>query len=267
VAVDWSGAAAGAARHIWTAHVRDGELCELRNGRSREEVINALAAFPARYSDRVVVALDFSFSFPAWFLRERGCRSAEALWDLAADEGEQWLDDCAPPFWGRPGRPRPERLADQPDLRATEARIAVGAIGPKSVFQIGGAGSVGTGTIRGLPFLRQLRAAGFAIWPFHAAERCTVIELYPRLFTGPVHKRNADARAAYVARSPWRDALDVDQAAAVVASEDAFDAAWSALGLYAHWAQLVHDLCATDGDGDESVMLEGTVWQPPRLSP
>src|SRR6202012_1913196 len=36
----------------------------------------------------------------------------------------------------------------------------------KSPFQIGGSGSVGTGSLRAMPALLRLREAGFRVWPF-----------------------------------------------------------------------------------------------------
>ena len=75
------------------------------------------------------------------------------------------------------------------------------------------------------PPSRRLRAAGFAIWPFDAPGPKTVIEIYPRLFTGPVVKRDAERRRAI-------DALDLDgletrpdTLARAGGSEDAFGAA------------------------------------------
>ena len=75
------------------------------------------------------------------------------------------------------------------------------ASGAKSTFQIGGAGSVGTGSLRGMPHLRRLRQAGFSIWPFHSASPWTVMEIYPRLLTGPVHKSSHEHRARYLGDS------------------------------------------------------------------
>ncbi len=45
--------------------------------------------------------------FRSWFLRGRPAPRSTTLWQRAEREGETWLSDCAPPFWGRPGRPRP----------------------------------------------------------------------------------------------------------------------------------------------------------------
>jgi hypothetical protein len=166
VAVDWSGAAQGAATRIWLAHVVDGELVTLRNGRTRQQVVDDLVELRAHCPAGLVVGLDFSFSFPAWFVRARRCTTVDDMWRTATREGEDWLAECAPPFWGRPGRPRPP--LDE-HLRRAEKAISVGGISPKSVFQIGGAGAVGTGSIRGMPYLRQLRESGFSIWPFDPA--------------------------------------------------------------------------------------------------
>src|SRR5271156_4540712 len=107
VAVDWSGAAHGASTRIWLAHVIDGELVALRNGRTRQEVTDDLVTLRARAPGGLVAGLDFSFSFPSWFLHARSCASVDDVWQLAAREGETWLSECDPPFWGRPGRPRP----------------------------------------------------------------------------------------------------------------------------------------------------------------
>ena len=108
MAVDWSGAAKGAATHIWLAHVVDGELVALRNGHSRHEVVDELVARRGRTPGGLTVGLDFSFSFPAWFVRAQSCATVAELWETVAQKGEGWLAECASPFWGRPGRRRPE---------------------------------------------------------------------------------------------------------------------------------------------------------------
>src|SRR6185437_10594148 len=135
VAVDWSGALQRAATRIWLAHVVEGELVTLRNGRTRRQVTDDLAALRARSPDGLVVGLDFSFSLPAWFVRSEGCTTVDDLWRRVEENGEGWLSGCAPPFWGRPGRPRPA-LAEP--YRRAELAISVGGIRPKSSFQIGG---------------------------------------------------------------------------------------------------------------------------------
>src|SRR5712691_4647107 len=54
--------------------------------------------------NRLAVGLDFAFSFPAWFLTDHGHKSVRELWAAAELHGEEWLKECAPPFWGRPGQ-------------------------------------------------------------------------------------------------------------------------------------------------------------------
>jgi hypothetical protein len=118
VAVDWSGALQGERRKIWLAEAVGGRLVRLEAGRRREEVIQELVELRRRSPD-LVVGLDFAFSFPAWFVRQKRCASAEAMWEVAAREGEQWLRRCEPPFWGRPGR-----TCQVPNERHTGARMS-----------------------------------------------------------------------------------------------------------------------------------------------
>lgn len=261
IAVDWSGAATGSATHIWLARVVDGELVALRNGRGRAEVVDELIALRANTPGGLVVGLDFSFSFPAWFVREQSCGTVGELWETVEHKGEGWLAECASPFWGRPGRRRPELPARQAHLRRAEASIAVGGISPKSTFQIGGAGAVGTGSVRGMRHLRRLQAAGFSIWPFDEAAPFVVLEIYPRLLTGPVRKSNRERRAQYLAEAPWSVAPAF--AAAIIESEDAFDAAISALVMGEHRAELG----ALAPSADPVTLLEGDVWRPRKIRP
>jgi hypothetical protein len=107
IAVDWSGARTGAARKIWLAEVAHGTLRRLESGRGRE-ALTRLLIDEAEQDPDLVVGLDFAFSFPLWYFRHRGLDAVQSLWELAADEGERWLADCEPPFWGRPGRGRPD---------------------------------------------------------------------------------------------------------------------------------------------------------------
>lgn len=253
VAVDWSGAAdtRGQRSRIWSATVLGGRLTDLSNGRTRDEVVDFLVG-QASSDTRMLVGLDFSFSLPAWFVRGLGVGDAGALWDLVAAEGEGWLRDCRPPFWGRPGSTRPP----VPCLyRSTESACRpVAGIAPKSTFQVGGAGSVGTGSIRGMPHLRRLREAGFAVWPFDPPGRLTVVEIYPRALTGPVNKSDRRCRTRYLRGwdmpEPFRRQAE--------GSEDAFDAAVSALVAYRH----APDVAALEPAADPDVRLEGAMWVP-----
>ena len=256
IAVDWSGALTGAANRIWIATARNGELAGLVAPGSRDAVAKALLARRENPAP-AVVGLDFAFSVPAWYATERGWNDVHAVWTAARDEGEEWLRSCAPPFWGRPGITRPHTV--ERGLRATESGKA-GWLQPKSVFQIGGAGSVGTGSIRGMPMLLTLRDAGWAVWPFDAPSSHTVVEIWPRYFTGPVVKRSAEKRAAWLAhtspelRDEWRRTM--------AGSEDAFDAGIAAIGM-----SRMPIAAALAMPADPLSSIEGRIFEPAVTGP
>jgi hypothetical protein len=252
IAVDWSGAKSGAERKIWLAEVAASRLRCLENGRTRAEIASHLADQAGRDAD-LLVGLDFAFSMPAWYLRSLGLTSAPQLWELAAVAGESWLERCPPPFWGRKGT---RRQGTQAVLRETDARLSAVGRRPKPVFQIRGAGSVGTGSIRGMPVLSLLRRAGFAIWPFDAPRLPLVVEIYPRLLTGPVVKSNPQARRAHLAQ--YYPDLDPTHRELAAASDDAFDAAVSALEMDRCRGELAH-LPVID---QPELLLEGLIWVP-----
>ncbi|MEZ4334226.1 MAG: hypothetical protein R3F35_20940 [Myxococcota bacterium] len=260
IAVDWSGAR-GATARLALAEARDGRLERIECFRDRARVHAAIVA-RRRSAPRIVVGLDFSFSLPAWYVRRLGLDDAAALWRHVDAEGERWLQDCPWPFWGRPGRKRPDL---ETPLRRTESEVAarLKRIGPsprpKSTFQIGGAGAVGTGSIRGMPHLSRLRAEGFAVWPFESAGRETVIELYPRALTGPVVKRRPASRAAHLASLRPRIPAALERT--MIASEDAFDAGLAALAMSTCGAALL-DLPS----GDAVDRIEGRIWMPEERS-
>ena len=142
-------------------------------------------------------------------------------------------------------------------LRKTDAAIGVGPQ-PKSAFQIGGAGAVGTGSVRGMAQLHRLAAAGFAMWPFDDDDRMrpVAIEIYPRRLTGSVNKSSWRSRHEYLFTN------HADQPAAMLeraaGSQDAFDAAVSAIVMGRHRDQLA-GLPIVD---DAIVRLEGQIWTP-----
>ena len=132
---------------------------------------------------------------------------------------------------------------------------SISGIRPKSVFQIGGAGAVGTGSIRGMPVLQQLSEHGFSIWPFSDLTPPGVIEIYPRLLTAAVNKSQRAHRERHLKTGfPACDRL-IDEA---VSSEDAFDAAVSALVMSRH----VESLTTLRAARDSLARLEGAIWSP-----
>lgn len=259
----------------------------LENGRTRDEVGEWLIAL-GQQTPRMVVGIDLCFSYPAWFVREQGCDSLFSFWRLVAGgKGEEWLQaSCADRrFWGKPHK-RPAgfcgegyrtmfRHADYDNkiAQALEggdpARAAkMKGITPKSPFQIGGSGSVGTGSLRGIPMLLRLHEAGFRVWPIEApafgvAEaKPLLVEIYTRLMTGPVAKSNGEARTAYLKRRRKEDPLFAEVGRAVLrkaeGSEDAFDALLTTLEMVRHAAEFP----ALQPTKDPQLLLEGNTWRP-----
>ncbi|HXM58918.1 MAG TPA: hypothetical protein VOB72_26190 [Candidatus Dormibacteraeota bacterium] len=239
VAVDWSGRLQGASKFIWTAVAAGGELLALEADRDRTQVGDHLLQL-ALADPALVVGIDFAFSLPLWFLDRCGFESGRAVPEPVA---EGWLRDCPPPFWGRHRRGR----GPEPQHRRTELDVAPHA---KSVFQVGGAGAVGTGSLRGFPLLRRLRAEGFSIWPFDPPRPPVALEIFPRLLTGPVIKSRAAERERHLIERGWPIEAAV--------TEDAFDAAVSALVMDRHAAALA----ALPAVGDPVIRREGRIWWP-----
>ena len=253
LAVDWSGAIRHADRKIWLAEADSTGLVGLETGRDREEITAHLVAMRVQ-TPEIIVGLDFAFSFPAWFLTDTDTNSARALWQRSIQCESQWLSCAEPPFWGRGGTKRPV-LKDH--YRRTELEAPnVGGIRPKSVFQVFGAGAVGTGSIRGMALLARLSDAGFAVWPFDEPTLPLLVEIYPRLLTQAVRKSSHNDREAYLElRYPN---LDSGLARLAASSEDAFDAAVSALVMCAHMESLL-----TLKRADDPIrQLEGEIWFP-----
>jgi hypothetical protein len=269
-----------------------GETVTLTAGRTRAETIAWLIRL-ARETPRMVVGIDCCFSYPAWFLEEHGCANVFELWrQVAGGKGEAWLHrDCADlRFWGKSGPSRhgkrPEefsgpnllRMMRQTDienkitpklLREDPVRAAkVRGITPKSPFQIGGSGSVGTGSLRAMPHLIELRKAGFRVWPFESSSvgasrpRPLLVEMYTRLLTGAVKKSNAAARKVYLAERARSDpayaGLGRKVRADALSSEDAFDALVCTLEMVRDRGDFPR-LRATK---DARLALEGITWRP-----
>lgn len=255
IAIDWSGAKTGSRNKIFLAEAVDGRLLTLEDGRTRDQLVDHLMEL-AREHPNLIVGLDFAFSLPSWFLTDRGLDRAHALWALADQEAESWLDTCEPPFWGAKDRKRPDMTDDQ-HFRKTEREVPDQAgIRPKSVFQILGRGAVGTGSLRGMPYLLRLHDAGFSIWPFDPPGPHTVVEIWPRLLTGPVNKSSSADRAAYLQRLD--QALSPEDFLSASESDDAFDAAVSAISMSQHLKELTN----LPEVSDRRALLEGIIWHP-----
>jgi hypothetical protein len=301
VAVDWSGDRSKAGQRkkiwagVWTAGLGGrvaGGTVRLESGRTRVELVEWLIEM-ARETPRMVVGIDCCFSFPEWFLREHECRTVFEFWESVAEgKGEEWLHrECGDArFWGVSGTSRTgkrpaefsgegiRRMMRTTDWKNKVAVRAEGAdadhaasmrgITAKSPFQIGGSGSVGTGSLRAMPVLRRLREGGFSVWPFDDSKlsahepKPLLIEMYARLLTGSVAKSGEDARRTYLSArkkaDPLYAGLNRPVLAKAYASEDAFDALVSCLEMV-RWRSDFADLCATT---DSTLRLEGITWRP-----
>jgi hypothetical protein len=83
-----------------------------------------------------------------------------------------------------------------------------------------------------------------------------VVEIYTRLLTGPVVKSDAKQRKRYLENAPW--SLEAKTLQGAASSEDAFDAAVSALVMDEHAEALSSLVRALD----PITLLEGRMWAP-----
>ncbi len=94
------------------------------------------------------------------------------------------------------------------------------------------------------------------MWPLDPApgpSGVLLVEVYPRAMTGPVVKSSAPARAHRAAADPR---IPDDLRDAVAATEDAFDAALTALAMAGHADELASLAALTD----PTSRLEGAMW-------
>jgi hypothetical protein len=141
-------------------------------------------------------------------------------------------------------------------FRRTEEALQGTQHAPKSIFQIAGAGAVGTGSIRGMAALHELSAAGFAVWPFDDPAPSLVLEIYPRVFCKRrIIKSDAADRAAYIDQE---DAVPRALKHGASQTEDTFDAAVTAIAMSRHAA----DLLTLPPITDPTLRLEGIIWSP-----
>ena len=180
------------------------------------ECLTKLVAAEHEAGRRVLLGMDFPFGYPTGVARDlTGSSAALALW--------KWLAECveddernrnnrfevasrinrayagAGPCWGRPAswnlpevptrKPERGRHTYPPEKRLTEVR----ASGAKAVWQLYGAGSVGSQVLLGLPALEQIRNAPtlhgqVAVWPFDdglepSLKPIVIADVYPSLLS------------------------------------------------------------------------------------
>lgn len=216
--VDWSGGndrgAAPKKDAIWVCAARSGTAdapVYLRNRQVAETWIAAFLHSERAAGRRVLAGFDFAFGYPEGFGKAlTGSDDPFAVWDwfaarvVDAPDSNNRFDLAGEinarfagvgPFWGNglkrdiPDLPR-KGLArtdhNMPEKRAAE-RLAKGAF---AVWQLSGAGAVGSQVIMGLPMLARLRdrfAPEVAVWPFESLDQpIAIVEIWPSLIARAV---------------------------------------------------------------------------------
>lgn len=215
IIVDWSGGKDQGPKPkkdaIWACVVTQRQVTDpiyFRNRQvfetwCRDELRDAREA-----SHRVLCGFDFPFGYPTGFAKHlTGSDDAFALWDWIEDRIEDApkdnnrfavaaemnrLCDGIGPFWGNgtkgdhDGLPRKGLVREQhgwPERRKAEEN----AKGTFTVWQLAGAGSVGSQTLMGLPLLNRLRrefGAALSVWPLEPTETDIVlVEVWPSLLS------------------------------------------------------------------------------------
>ena len=215
VIVDWSGGNQGPAKPradaIWACVARGAEVLPpvyLRHRQAAEAWLTDTIAAERAAGRRVLAGFDFPFGYPAGFAAAvTGSAEPFELWDWF----EARVDDSPTannrfalageinrrfggqgPFWGNASRTDVEGLPRTkaayqnpfPERRAAEDQ----ARGAFPLWQLAGAGAVGSQAIMGLPVLNRLRrrfAPEVAVWPFEPLDAAVaLVEVWPSLMVG-----------------------------------------------------------------------------------
>ncbi|WP_136442108.1 gephyrin-like molybdotransferase Glp [Pacificoceanicola onchidii] len=205
-----------------------------RNRISAEDALTARIESALVRGERMMIGFDFPFSYPRRFIETiTGHPDPFSFWAYL----EQHIEDGPKsnnrfdlagrlnqvtggrgPFWGNglkrdiPGLPRTQTGYHNPfpDRRTCE----VAAKGTFTVWQMSGAGSVGSQVFMGLPVLERIRqrfARQIAVWPFEPLDKpIALVEIWPGLI-------NPAVRAA-TGPDDIRDAVQVKMLAGALAN-------------------------------------------------
>ncbi len=216
--VDWSGGNDRGPKPkkdaIWTCVARGGSSDEPiyhRNRQNAEAWITTLLDDELAAGRRVFAGFDFAFGYPNGFgERLIGTDEPFAIWDWFAERVEDkptannrfdlageinGLFSGVGPFWGNglqrdiPDLPRKGR--DRHGHGMNEKRAAENiAKGAFPVWQLAGAGAVGSQVIMGLPMLARLRRrfdTALRVWPFEPLDSpVAIVEVWPSLIAKAV---------------------------------------------------------------------------------
>ncbi len=263
VIVDWSARSAPSPAKpskdaIWIGVARDGgvETTYLRTRAAAEAWLIDFFAAETAAGRRALVGFDFPFGYPAGVAETvSGEASALALWnwfathvDDSEDNANNRYDVAAKinrlypgigPFWGTPGAQEiadvpargNDRTGDHPPERRASEGVAKGA---KTVWQLAGAGAVGSQVIMGLASLQRVRTAvsDVSIWPFQTGWTAPetdhlIAEIYPSLFAVPsdaIDGEIGDERQVRVTAEAYRSFDEAGDLTAMLRGPAALDA-------------------------------------------
>lgn len=241
IMVDWSAGNDTGPRPckdaIWVADARDGHVehpVYLRNRKHAEDWLRSAIKASLSVNERVLIGFDFPFGYPAGFAHQvTGTNDPFAFWqwlsdrivdtpevnnrfDVAADLNRMWPG--VGPFWGNATKREISDLPRKGTARnghgAREKRQAEEqAKGSFTLWQLAGAGAVGSQVLMGLPVLNRLRqsfAPDVAVWPFESMSRSIgFVEIWPSLTV------TSAAPVGWI-----KDAWQVHEVARVISSMD-----------------------------------------------
>lgn len=220
VAIDWSAAnrPVTGADSIWIAHARRNgpEPIDTHNPSTRAEAMTIVARIIAETlirRERMLLGFDFPFGYPyGAALLLAGAMRWSALWRkldtlvIDADDNRSnrftaaaALNRCLPPdamrFWGHPHQHRyiglsPKKPRDTAGALAEKRIVEMRQRGAKPVWQLTGAGCVGSQALLGIARLEALRnhsrlGTHIAVWPFETGfadvlnKPVILAEIYP----------------------------------------------------------------------------------------
>lgn len=216
--VDWSAGKGNGPKPkpdaIWVCAARDGHADDpvyMRNRQVAEKWISDFLTRERTAGRRVLAGFDFAFGYPAGFGKAlTGSDDPFAIWDWITDrivdspQGNNRFDVAGQinarfpgigPFWGNglkreiphlPKKGSARTFRDFPEKRMAEQRSK----GAFPVWQLFGAGAVGSQVLMGLPTLNRLRksfAPDIAVWPFEPLDKpVAIVEIWPSLIAKAV---------------------------------------------------------------------------------
>lgn len=215
IIVDWSGRSSPSPPRetkdaIWIGMIEAGQERQAYF-RTRAAAMDWLMAHLAE-GGRQLIGFDFPMGYPAGLARRlTGRDDARALHGWLSGQIKDAPDNAnnrftvaarinqglggSGPFWGRPksaevpGLPRLKTVDYLALGLAERRRVEIENPPAKPVWQLMGAGSVGSQALLGIPVVDRLaRATGAAVWPFEPPRDLLLAEVYPSLLAAHVRR-------------------------------------------------------------------------------